>query len=190
MREPLDPDRLRRVLEALGRACRGPGTLYLTGGATALLEGWRTATIDVDVKLDPEPQGVFAAIARIKQELEVNIELASPADFLPELADWRARSRFVGRFGALEVRHYDFRAQALAKLVRGFERDLADVHAMLDRALVDCASLRGALREMAPRLERFPRVDPARLSARLEQVCGSSEAGGPMAIGEPVAAKT
>lgn len=63
MRQPLDPDRLRRVLEALGRACRGPGTLYLTGGATALLEGWRAATIDVEVKLDPEPEGVFAAIS-------------------------------------------------------------------------------------------------------------------------------
>src|SRR5690606_8007437 len=62
MRQPLDPDRLRRVLEALGRACRGPGTLYLTGGVTALLEGWRAATIDVEVKLDPEPEGMFAAI--------------------------------------------------------------------------------------------------------------------------------
>lgn len=173
MRQPLDPERLRRVLEALGRACRGPGTLYLTGGATALLEGWRTATIDVDLKLDPEPEGVFAAIARVKQELEVNIELASPADFLPELADWRAQSQPVGRFGPLEVRHYDFRAQALAKLARGFERDVADVRAMLERGLVDCASLWGALREMASRLERFPRVDPARLEARLETICGS-----------------
>lgn len=190
MRQPLDPDRLRRVLEALGRACRGPGTLYLTGGATALLEGWRAATIDVDVRLDPEPEGVFAAIARIKQELEVNIELASPADFLPELADWRAQSRFVGRFGALEVRHYDLRAQALAKLVRGFERDLADVRAMLERGLIDCPGLRSALQEMTPRLERFPRVDPARLSARLDEVCGASETGGPTAIGAPAAAGT
>ena len=64
MRRPLDPSRLRDVLDALGRACRGPGTAYLTGGATALLEGWRNATVDLDLKLDPEPEGVFAAIAR------------------------------------------------------------------------------------------------------------------------------
>ncbi|MEZ4282034.1 MAG: hypothetical protein R3F21_20720 [Myxococcota bacterium] len=53
MRRPLDPERLQQVLEALGRACRGPGVLYLTGGATALLEGWRDSTVDVDLKLDP-----------------------------------------------------------------------------------------------------------------------------------------
>jgi hypothetical protein len=70
VRRPLDPDRLRQVLEALGRGCRGPGTVYLTGGATALLHGWRSATVDLDLKLDPEPPGAFTAIARIKEELD------------------------------------------------------------------------------------------------------------------------
>lgn len=177
MRRPLDSDRLNRVLESLGRACRGPGTLYLTGGATALLEGWRASTVDVDLRLDPEPEGVFAAIARIKEELDVNIELASPADFLPELADWRSESRLVGRFGPIEVRHYDFRGQALAKLARGFERDVADVRAMLDRQLVSCARLRAAFEEMDARLERFPRVDRGRLLRRLEELCPPEESG-------------
>jgi len=177
MRRPLDLDRLRQVLAAFGRACRGPGTLYLTGGATALLEGWRESTVDVDLKLDPEPDGAFAAIARIKEELGVNVELASPADFLPELADWRARSRFVDRFGLVEVRHYDFRAQALAKLSRGFERDLADVRAMLERGLVGSGALRDALAEIAPRLERFPRVEERLLVERLDAVCGALERG-------------
>ena len=175
MRRPLDPERLRKVLEALGRACRGPGVLYLTGGATALLEGWRDSTVDVDLKLDPEPEGVFSAIARIKEELDVNVELASPADFLPELRDWRSESRFVGRFGPIEVRHYDFRAQALAKLARGFERDLDDVRAMLDRGLVTLDGLRAALAEMMPRLERFPRVDPAAIVASLDSLADRTE---------------
>ena len=177
MRRPLDQVRLRSVLEALGRACRGPGVLYLTGGATALLEGLRGSTVDIDVRLDPEPEGAFAAIARIKEELDVNVELASPADFLPELGDWRSRSKFVGRFGPIEVRHYDFRAQVLSKLARGFDRDLTDARAMLERGLVSCEGLRAALAEMAPRLERFPRVDPDRLSARLASVCGPAEPG-------------
>ncbi len=168
MRRPLDPERLRQVLEALGRACRGPGVVYLTGGATALLEGWRDSTVDVDFKLDPEPEGVFAAIARIKEELHVNVELASPADFLPELRDWRSQSRFVGRFGSIEVRHYDFRAQALSKLARGFDRDLSDVRAMLERGLVTREGLRAALEEMLPRLEQFPRIDSAEIIATLE----------------------
>lgn len=177
MRRPLDLERLRQVLEALGRACRGPGVLYLTGGATALLEGWRDSTVDVDLKLDPEPEGVFSAIARIKEELDVNVELASPSDFLPELGSWRSESRFVGRFGLVEVRHYDFRAQVLSKLARGFGRDLSDARAMLDRGLVTCDGLRAALEEMTPRLERFPRVDRRVLVLRLEELCGSLEGG-------------
>jgi hypothetical protein len=175
MRRPLDPDRLRQVLDALGRACRGPDVVYLTGGATALLVGWRRATVDLHLKLDPEPEGAFAAIARIKEELDVNVELAAPDDFLPRLADWRERSPLVGRFGPVEVRHYDLRAQALAKLARGFERDVADVRAMLARGLVDCAALRAALAEMEPRLERFPRVSGRELQSRLAGVCPAGE---------------
>ena len=171
MRRPLDPDRLREVLVALGRGCRGPGTVYLTGGATALLSGWRSATVDLDLKLDPEPEGAFAAIARIKEDLQVNVELASPDDFLPQLESWREHSPLVDRFGLVEVRHYDLRAQALAKLSRGFERDVADVHAMLERRLVSCAALRAALEQMRPRLERFPRVSPGELESRLAEVC-------------------
>jgi hypothetical protein len=167
----LDPERLRAVLRALGRACRGPGTIYVTGGATALLEGWRNATVDLDLKLDPEPEGAFEAIARIKEEHQVNVELASPDQFLPELSDWRERSPLVDRFGPIEVRHYDLRAQALSKLARGFERDEGDVKAMLERGLIRCDELRAALKEMEPGLVRFPRLNGCELRARLEAVC-------------------
>lgn len=177
MRRPLDVERLRQFLEALGRVCRGRGVLYLAGGATSLLEGWRHSTVDIGLMLDPEPEGVFAAIARIKEELDVNVELASPADFLPELGSWRSESRFIGRFGPIEVRHYDFRAQALSKLARGFGRDLDDVRAMLDRGLVTCDGMRAALEEMTPRLERFPRVDRRVLVFRLDELCGSTGGG-------------
>lgn len=172
----LDRERLQLFLDALGRACRGPGVLYLIGGATALLEGWRDSSLDVDLKLDPEPEGVFAAIARIKEELEVNVEFTSPTDFLPELRDSRSQSRFVGRFGPIEVRHSDFRAQALSKLARGFERDLDDVQAMLERGLVTRDGLRAALAEMSPRLERFPRVDAAEILLGLDSPRGLERA--------------
>jgi hypothetical protein len=143
----------------------------VTGGATALLEGWRSSTVDVDLKLDPEPEGAFEAIRRVKESLEVNIELASPDQFLPELREWRQRSPFIGRFGLVDFHHYDLRAQALTKLARGFDRDMADVRAMLERSLIRCEALHVALDEMEPRLERFPRVNPAELRARLAEVC-------------------
>lgn len=171
MRRPLDPERLRRVIAELGRSCRSAGTIFVTGGATALLEGWRSSTVDLDLKLDPEPEGAFEAIRRIKESHDVNIELASPDHFLPELHDWRQRSSLIGRFGLVDFHHYDLRAQALAKLARGFDRDVADVRAMLERRLVGCEALHGALEEMEPDLERYPRVDPAELRARLAEVC-------------------
>ena len=60
-------------MRELAAAARGPGKVYLTGGATALLLDFREQTIDIDLKLDPEPAGVFEAIARLKDRLELNI---------------------------------------------------------------------------------------------------------------------
>jgi hypothetical protein len=39
----------------------------------------------VEFRLDPEPPGIFQAIAKLKKELNINIELASPQDFLPPI---------------------------------------------------------------------------------------------------------
>jgi hypothetical protein len=38
---------------ALGEATPGEGVCYLTGGATAILIGWRPMTIGVNIALDP-----------------------------------------------------------------------------------------------------------------------------------------
>lgn len=175
VRRPVDPAAVTRLLEALGRHARGPGGVYLTGGATALLLGWRGSTNDVDIKLDPEPDGVFEAIAALKNELDVNIELASPDLFIPELSDWRERSTFVGQFGPLRVFHYDLRAQALAKVARGADRDVSDVRAMLARGLVSREELRAAFESMRPRIIRFPRLDEARFADALARVCALEE---------------
>ncbi len=159
MRSPADPEKIRQLIRELGRRARGPGRIYLTGGASALLEGWRDATVDVDLKLDPEPRGIFEAIARLKTELDLNIELASPDQFLPSPPDWRERSTFIARHGEVEFFHYDFRAQALSKLARGFERDLADVRAMLERGLVSKPELADALEQIRPGLVRYPALN-------------------------------
>jgi hypothetical protein len=86
MRSNIDPQKIKQLMQALGREAQGSGCIYFTGGASALLIGWRSATVDIDIRLDPEPPGIFQAIAKLKQELNINIELASPQDFLPPLA--------------------------------------------------------------------------------------------------------
>lgn len=169
MHPPTDVEKLRRLLAELGRRARGPGRIYLTGGATALLVGWRTSTVDVDLKLDPEPGGIFEAIADLKEELEVNIELASPDQFLPPPPDWRERSVFIARHGEVEFFHYDLRAQAVSKLARGLDRDLGDVEAMLARDLVSVAELRAALAAIRPGLLRYPALDARAFERRVHR---------------------
>lgn len=55
-------------MQALGREAQGSGCIYFTGGASALLIGWRSSTIDVDIRLDREPLGIFQAIASFHQQ--------------------------------------------------------------------------------------------------------------------------
>jgi hypothetical protein len=133
--------------------------VYLTGGGTAVLLGWRNTTIDVDLKLDPEPPGIFDAIQRLKDELDVNVELAAPDQFIPPVPGWQARSLNIGTFGQVEFLHYDPIGQALAKLERGHARDVADVRAMIDRRLLEPAALTSAFDEIRAELPRYPAVD-------------------------------
>src|SRR5437870_10857285 len=111
MRRRVTKDSLEQFMEQLAVAARSPGNVYFTGGATALLLGFREQTIDIDLKLDPEPQGVFEAIAVLKNRLDLNVELASPDDFIPAAADWRERSRHIASIGPVEFFHYDFSLQ-------------------------------------------------------------------------------
>jgi hypothetical protein len=46
MRPPVDEQRIRDLARALGRVARDSVRIYLTGGSTAVLEGWRDTTID------------------------------------------------------------------------------------------------------------------------------------------------
>lgn len=161
-------------MSILGREANGAGCIFFTGGASALLIGWRNTTIDIDIRLDPEPPGIFQAIAKLKQELNLNIELASPQDFLPPLPGWRRRSVFIGKRGQVLFYHYDFTAQALSKLSRGYDRDLSDVRAMYAQGLFSLEDLQGCFEAIESELIRFPSINPeilkSRVNAFIEQV--------------------
>jgi hypothetical protein len=169
MRSNVDPQKIERLMKALGREARGSGCIYFTGGASALLIGWRSSTVDIDIRLDPEPPGIFQAIAKLKQELDINIELASPQDFLPPLPGWRDRSIFIGQQGGISFYHYDFTAQALSKLSRGYNRDLDDVRAMYDRELFSLEKLLDCFNRIEAELIRFPSLDTDLLRNRIER---------------------
>lgn len=170
MRDPLDAEKLQLLLKRLGEKARGPGAVYLVGGATAIARGWRQSTIDVDLKLDPEPLGLFEAIRVLKDELSVNVELASPDQFIPPLPGWKERSLFVGRFGPIDVYHYDFYAQALAKIERGHAQDLADVDSMFASSVVEANELERLFHAIEGQLDRYPGVDARSFAAKVQVV--------------------
>jgi hypothetical protein len=92
-RPPVDE---RRIHE-LARVAHSPVRIYLTGGSTAVLEGWRDSTIDVDLRFGPESDELMRALPALQDRLGINIELASPPDFIPELLRLRLRRR--GKLG-------------------------------------------------------------------------------------------
>jgi hypothetical protein len=179
MRPPVDIARLNEFMAAMGRKTKGPGSIYLTGGATALLHGWRAMTVDVDIKADPEPSGYFEAIASIKEDLSLNVELASPSDFIPELPGWRQRSLFIARHGLIDFYHYDPYGQALSKLERAHSRDLADVDAMLRDGLIKKPLLLDLFRQIEANLIRYPALDPASFREMVEDFCHAAPSNEP-----------
>ncbi len=142
--------------------------MYLTGGATAVLLGWREATIDADILIVPEQDALYRALPRLKEELQLNVEIASPAHFIPELPGWRERSLPIERQGLVSFYHYDPYSQALAKVERGHPKDCADVQQLLARRLVDPQKLRELFEAVAGRLYRYPAIDPASFRKRLD----------------------
>ena len=159
MRQVVDQRRIRDTLRGLADAAHEEGRVYLTGGATAVLFGWRVSTIDIDVKFVPDQDAVLRAIPALKERLQVNIELASPTDFIPVPAGWEGRGLFVDHIGHLAFFHFDPYAQALAKLERGHTQDMRDVRQMVQAGLVHPDRALTYFDRIEPDLYRFPAID-------------------------------
>lgn len=173
MRALADAERLKRFFRELARAAEADAAVFLTGGATAVLLGWRESTVDADILIVPDQDALYRALPRLKDELQLNVEIASPAHFIPELPGWRERSLLIERIGHVSFYHYDPYAQALSKLQRGHEKDLGDVRQLIDRGLVQPERLRELFEAIEPRLYRYPAVDPGSFRRRLDELLRS-----------------
>jgi len=146
------------VLEKLGERYHHPGTVYLVGGASLILLDAKTSSLDIDLKIEVsrEDYGEFVRCLRgISLEMEIAIEEASPGDFIPLPGGYENRRKFVGRFGALDVFHFDPYSIALSKIHRGSEKDAADVVGMLEKGLIMFNELERAKDEILPALADF-----------------------------------
>jgi len=161
-----------QLLEELGKRFPYPGTVYVCGGSSLLLKGAKTASLDVDLdyEVDPRHHDEWIRLLRdLKERLNLNIEEASPRHFLPLPEDWQTRLERIGRFGQLEVFHFDPVSVALSKLARFHAQDVEDVRQMLQTGVVTRASLERAFQEILPRCSAFGlRLDPADLTKKWE----------------------
>ncbi len=166
MRQNVDGQGIERFLQELGRMVRTSGRIYLAGGAALVhgqVRGVGASTADIDLKLDVADENeVETAIRQLKTRLGINVELASPADFIPLPAAWERMSRFVGRYGSLDVFYFDYVTLALAKIDRASGRDIMDVELLVRNGLIQQAELEAALNEILPLLGhgRYFNIDP------------------------------
>jgi len=160
-------------MEALAQASETASRVYFTGGVSAVLLGWRNTTIDVDLKLVPDSDELLRAIPVLKEKLSLNIELASPDQFIPELPGWRERSVFIDQIRRLSFFHYDFYSQALSKLERAHVKDLLDAQEMLRRGLIERDELLRLFAAIEPDLYRYPALDPPSFRAAVEEFAAS-----------------
>ena len=167
MRQKVTRDLIQQFMAAFANG-RTPARIYLVGGVTAVLFDWRDSTVDVDIKLVPDTDEILRALPQLKERLQINIELAAPDDFIPALPGWQERSRFIRREGAIDFFHYDFYGQALAKIERGHEIDLADVQRMLDSGLVEPNRLWELFLQIEEKLYKYPAVDPKSFRSNVE----------------------
>jgi len=147
-------------MTALARHAMADVDLFLVGGTSAVLLGWRATTIAVDLVFRPESDAMLRAIPLLKERLQLNVELASPDLFIPVPPGWEQRSPVITRHGRVTFRHDDFVADSLAEIEGGHARDLADVHAMHAHGLISAASVHARFALMEPELFRFPAIDP------------------------------
>ena len=135
MREPVSKSRLIQFLSelALGSSTE-PSRVYLIGGATAVLLGWRPSTLDVD--LCAERDQVLQQISELKKRLQINVELGRPEDSVPPLEGSSERHLFIETIGPVSYFHYDPYAQAFSKIVRGFNTDVVDATQFVRAKLV------------------------------------------------------
>jgi len=174
MRDKVTSVRVQEFMKALGNAVAAPARIFLVGGATAVLCGWRDSTIDIDLKPIPDSDEILRNLPALKERLQVNIELASPDDFIPELPSWQERSSFICQEGRLTFLHYDFYAQALAKIERGHRVDLLDVQRMIQDGFVEPRRLLEFFSQIEKDIYKYPALDPTKFRAAVVRVVRES----------------
>ena len=84
-------------------------------------------------------------------------------------AGYENRHEFVGRFGSLDVFHFDLYSTALSKIERGRVQDIEDVLALLRAGRIKWDRLKELFDEILPRMGKESlRQDPVEFGQNFE----------------------
>ncbi len=170
MRPSVDKAAIESFLQHLGRTFRKPARLYLVGGAALVHLGVRPGfTQDIDIQVSGANEGeLIVAIQRLIDQMQINVEFASPVDFIPLPSQWEMHAQYVGRYGKIDVFYFDFYSIALSKIERGNSRDIADVKLLIQQGIITLSELDSAYQEVLAQLGkgRYPRITPQRFLER------------------------
>ena len=153
LRPPVSRGRIEVFLQRLAQDYRQPARLYLVGGTSLVFEQLRPQTLDVDIVIEvsADRHGELIRVLRqIRDALSINVEEVSPAEFIPLPAGAENRHEFIGRFGQVDVFHFDWYSTALSKIERGRKQDLVDVVTLLQNKRLEWDELQAMFREILP----------------------------------------
>ena len=171
-RPPATRERIVEFLHALGDRFNKPGRIYLVGGTTIVMEGLRKQSVDVDLtyQIDDNDHDTFLkTIRELKDQLNINIEEASPGDFIPLPSGSSDRAIYVGRFGQLDVYHFDLYSTVLSKIARGSEEDFSDAMGLVRMKRIELSVLEKYFDEIRPRLAGASlKQDPIEFEKKME----------------------
>ena len=161
MRHNVTKADIEKFLNALGKLFHKPGRLYLAGGAALVHIGLRSGfTMDIYVAIEAsDEEEMVTAIRTLVEKMQINVEFASPGDFIPLPTHWMAHARYIGRYGSIDVFYFDFYSLALSKISRGNDRDLIDVQLLLQKKLISLEALDAAYSEVLPRMGKRPYIN-------------------------------
>lgn len=92
MRQRVGRIEIEQFLVQVGRT-RQPGRLYLTGGTALVHRGIRAGqTLGIDLQITIDPAQLMSQVVQLKQRMNINIEFASPGDFMPLPTQWEAHA--------------------------------------------------------------------------------------------------
>jgi hypothetical protein len=174
MRDRLTRESLQALMRELARSAKSQRhyRVYLVGGGTAVLEGWRDSSIDAD--LYAKQDDIFRDVQNIKERLNLNIEFARPEDFVPPLEGSGTRHVFIETVSRVSFYHYDPYAQLLSKVVRGFARDLVDAKAFVTSGMVDPDQFRKLVQGIPESVySKYPRLSAGGVRAAVDDFLSS-----------------